>query len=190
MNPAESTTSSRSGWFLYGPLVRVILASIAAVIVHAVFIRAASPRSESNSDSAVLSTNANSGLPSIGESYCIEVTGRDNRWHVRYPGMESQDCDGLVVQDIHVPCATKIVLVLKSRDYVYTLSVPHFGKKEIAVPELTFQMELEPSDPGRFALDGDQWCGDPHPELQGELVVETPRQFLDWLKGACSGPAG
>lgn len=43
-------------------------------------------------------------------------------------------------------------------------------------------MAFRPAGVGRFALDGDELCGDPHPELQGHLVVESRDHFLAWFE--------
>jgi len=133
-------------------------------------------------------TESASELPEIGEPYEIEVTGSKDCWRVRYPAVDGHievEQDPLVIRSIHVPLATKIVLVLKSSDYVYTFALPHYGMKEIAVPGLEFKMELQPDEAGTFALVGKQICGDPH-DLQGHLVVEPRESFLAWLASARS----
>ena len=120
----------------------------------------------------------------IREPYCIEITGSDYRWHVRYPdgdGQIAEQGSGPIVRDIHVPCQTDVVFVLTSNDYVYTLALPQYGLKEIAVPKLEFRMEFHPLVAGRFPLEGDELCGDPHPNLQGELIVEPRDRFMKWL---------
>jgi len=130
-------------------------------------------------------TNGPTSSPTIREPYCIEITGSNYRWHVRYPNSEGQfeeQGDGPIARDVHVPLQTDVVLVLKSDDYVYTLALPKYGLKEIAVPKLEFRMAFHSPDEGRFPLLGDQLCGDPHPELQGNLVVEPRDRFLMWLK--------
>jgi heme/copper-type cytochrome/quinol oxidase subunit 2 len=135
------------------------------------------------------STKSALELPETGEPYEIEVTVSKDCWRVRYPGVDGHietEADPLVVRSIHVPLGAKIVFVLKSIDYVYTFSLPHYGLKEIAVPSLEFKMELRPAEAGKFALVGKQLCGDPH-DLQGHLVVEPADRFLTWLASARSG---
>ena len=122
--------------------------------------------------------------PESREPYGIEITGNENRWHVRYPGSDGRLAelgDGSIARDVHIPAQTDVVFVLKSDDYVYTLALPKYGLKEIAVPKLEFRMEFHSPDAGRFPLLGDQLCGEPHPELQGNLVVEPRDRFLRWL---------
>jgi heme/copper-type cytochrome/quinol oxidase subunit 2 len=80
-----------------------------------------------------------------------------------------------------VPLNTTVVLTLKSRDFVYSLSIPKFGVKEVAVPNLEFQMRFRPIQSGRFALEGDELCGDPHVAMPANLVVLSQRRFAIWL---------
>lgn len=151
----------------------------------------ANPESTPVRDSE-LQVNSTDVANPLDEPYQIEVTGHEYRWHVRYPSSSGQletDQDSVSLRDIHVPLDADIVFVLKSKDYVYVLELPEFGKKEIAVPSLEFQMQFRPEKAGRYPLLGDELCGDPHPELKGTLVVESQAQFLDWLQGQASATA-
>ena len=121
----------------------------------------------------------------IREPLSIEMTGSHYRWQIRYPGADNPlliNDDVLTERHVHVPVGTNIRIVLKSDDYVYVLSFPEFGLKEIAVPSLEFCLTFRPTVLGQFALDGDELCGDPHPELRGQLIVESRDEFLTWLE--------
>ena len=155
---------------------------LASVAMPAMIISSGGPSPDAKALTSSAALPADYVLPAIGDAYRIEITMSENRWLVRYPDTQPAESGGLAVQDIHVPSETNIVFVLKSTDYAYTLALPEYGAKEIAVPDLTFQMEFSSGAPGRFELVGDQWCGDPHTDLPGQLVVETPEQFLEWLK--------
>jgi heme/copper-type cytochrome/quinol oxidase subunit 2 len=136
------------------------------------------------SDLSPETTQRDLEVPPIHEPYRIEITGNKDRWHVRYAdreGLFGEPGEGPIARDVHVPLETDIVLVLKSNDFVYTLELPNFALKEIAVPKLEFRMEFRPPDAGRFPMLGDQLCGDAHPELQGDLIVEPRDHFLQWL---------
>lgn len=165
-------------------LVRIlpIVAFAALLTVSAGCSNTSDPVSDSRSPTSL-------GLPSIPvaihEPYCIEVTGHEYRWEVRYPsadGLLATDDDLLAVRNVHVPQGTDVVLLLKSLDYVYVMELPQFGLKEMAIPTLEFRMSFHPREAGQFALLGDELCGDPHPELKGHLIVEPREDFLNWLK--------
>jgi heme/copper-type cytochrome/quinol oxidase subunit 2 len=120
----------------------------------------------------------------IAEPYPIEITGNEKRWFVRYPGPDGVLFTGDDVHDrrnVHVPSATSVTLILKSRDFVYTLSLPRSEQKQIAVPTLEFSLDCFEQTAGRFPLIGDQLCGDEHPELVGELIVEPRDRFCRWI---------
>ena len=127
------------------------------------------------------------GLPPEGETLTIEVVGRGFEWYVRHPGPDltlGTADDVLAMRDVHLPAGTRARLRLKSDDYLYSLSVPHAGQREIAVPELEFALELDAQEPGTFELKGQQMCGYAHPRLIGKLVVQPPAEYSNWLQEA------
>ena len=117
--------------------------------------------------------------------FVIEVTGSDFQWHLLYPGDDGQfhtGDDARALRHIHVPANSRIRLVLRSDDYLYQLGFPEMRLKEIAVPDLEFALEFESGAPGTFELRGDQFCGYSHPDLKGELVVQSGTDFREWLR--------
>lgn len=133
--------------------------------------------------SATTTSDANANI-TIREPYTIEITGSKFRWLVKYPGADGiliTDDDVLTLGNLHVPAQTDVELVLKSADYVYSLALPHFQLHEMAVPGLEFRLRFHTEGDGEFELLGDEFCGDPHPELNGSLFVESPDRFRKWL---------
>lgn len=129
--------------------------------------------------------NASEVVPSLPEPYHIEITGRNRQWHVRYPdetGRLATKEKVLTDRSIPVPRDTKVVFVLKSMDFLYTFAIPQFGLKEIAVPDLEFQLEFRSENSGRIEFLGEHLCGDPQSEMSGTLVVEPQDCFLAWLE--------
>ncbi len=124
-------------------------------------------------------------LSEVPEPYHIEITGSKHRWTVSYPDIDGRLAGpqtGAVVQGVHIPQETNVVLHLNSTDYVYNLTLPQLGLREIAVPGIEFRIELKVDHPGSLAIVGGELCGDPHPEMQGRLVVESKDHFLAWLR--------
>lgn len=119
------------------------------------------------------------------EPYCIALTGTNHRWVAQYP-----KTSGLVLppqelgpgHDLHVPADTKVALVLKSTDYLYTMAIPKCGLKEIAVPGLEFRMVHRWDQPGTYALEGEELCGTPGQNGPGRLVVERRDHFAARLQ--------
>ena len=121
----------------------------------------------------------------IPQPYRIEITGDQYQWHVRYPGFDgvlATSDDVMTGPVVHVPENTEIIFQLKSTDFVYLLSLPQFRLKEIAVPGLDFSITFRPDTMGEFAREGDDLCGDSHPEMTGRLIVESRPQFVSWLR--------
>lgn len=121
--------------------------------------------------------------------YRIEITGSEDRWIVQYPGLDCPlESAGDLIRslELHVPTGREILLSLRSTDYIYTMELPNWQLKEIAVPKLEFQLRFTSGSAGRFELLGDHLCGGVVEELQGTLVVESAREVLLWLKkGQC-----
>ena len=118
------------------------------------------------------------------EAVTIEMTGHEFKWHSRYRGDDGQwetEDDVHAAQVIHVPVKADVEIVLKSRDYIYSLAVPQAGLKEIAVPDLTFTIRFKADKIGKYELPGDQLCGYSHPDLIGTLIVDTQQDYRRWL---------
>ncbi len=76
----------------------------------------------------------------------------------------------------------KVKLDLASKDYIYTLALPRWKKREIAVPDLSFSIKFQPDEVGTYKLLGDQMYGYTHPNLLGTLTVLSRSDFEDWLR--------
>ena len=166
-----------------GGLLLVSLAGWAGVRRHPDWLAATLAGSASPHPTATLpSTACRHAL--AAEDYVIDITGSDNRWQILYPGA-SQTIDSIgdamARLELHVPEQRPIVLRLHSTDYVYTLELPHWELKEIAVPRLEFELRFHTTEAGRFDLVGDHLCGGVVETLQGALVVESPVQLCAWL---------
>jgi len=115
----------------------------------------------------------------------IEILGSEDRWLVRYPGQSTPvETSGgeLLGLEVHVPENRLIRLSLQSADYVYTLELPRWQLKEIAVPRLVFAMEFDSGPPSRSPLVGDHLCRGVVEELRGTLIVEPVGQLVEWLE--------
>jgi len=118
------------------------------------------------------------------DPYPIEMTGRNFEWHIRYPGSDGQlgtRDDLYAVRNPHVPAEARLHITLKSHDYLYSFGLPQFNLKQIAVPDLEFDLELNASAPREIEFKGDQFCGFSHPNLSGMLVVQPADEFAMWL---------
>lgn len=121
---------------------------------------------------------------SIPDPLVIQLTGTEHRWQAKYPDIGGR---GSVIHDmrpgerLHVPQGSDVVLVLKSKDYIYTLAIPELGLKQVAVPDLEFRLSFRPSADGLYSLIGDELCGLQQSDQSVQLVAEPREQFLQYL---------
>lgn len=122
-----------------------------------------------------------------GGSFSLRLTGRDYRWHARYPGpdglLDTPD-DILSDRGLHLPAASEITIDLRSEDWTYLFYVPDLGIMETAIREMPFQLRFSTDVAGTFRIRGGQMCGLLHPDLLGELVVHSPQEFRQWQSAA------
>jgi len=125
------------------------------------------------------------------EKLDVEIFARDFLLQFRYPGkdqtLKSED-DRYGSQNLYVPAAAVVRLILKSHDYVYTVEIPQVGVYEIAAPDLTFEVQFVAPESGTCALLGSQMCGYDHPQLLGELIVQSPAEFCRTMERLSSVP--
>ena len=70
-------------------------------------------------------------------------------------------------------------MLLNSEDYIYVMSLPGYAEKEIAVPDLTFEIRFATRGKDRIDIIVDPLCGFRllHDEFMGKVVVDQRRDF-------------
>ncbi|MEO8268220.1 MAG: hypothetical protein ABI557_00790 [Aureliella sp.] len=127
----------------------------------------------------------NALLP-IPQPLYIHLTGTEHQWQAEY---SSRSGDRILVgSDLHVAEGYPVVFILNSTDYIYTMAIPEFELKEIAVPKLEFRMALIPMRSGVFPLVGEELCGLPGQDGPGRLIVESPSEFRAWFDRLSTRP--
>ena len=115
----------------------------------------------------------------------VQMTGDDYEWHIIYagPDRELHTSDDIVdMRDVHVPVATPIQIQLRSEDYVYLLALPDLELKQVAVPDMEFNVDFQFDAAGAYELEGNQLCGFRHETLMGKVFVQPKEQFREWLR--------
>ena len=136
-------------------------------------------------DSDVIAPTVEPETVAIPDPLPLEVTGENFEWLVRYPGADGllgTDDDLHTTRHLHAPEHTRVRITLRSSDYLYTFALPEQDVKEIAVPDLAFEVVVEAGDSRAYELKGDQFCGFSHPELSGQFIVESREQFAAWVQ--------
>lgn len=126
----------------------------------------------------------NTELQSRLDSIIVEVEGNEFHWTFRYPGVDGvlgNDDDQYSQQNLFLPDHSEITLKLVSKDYVYSFALPDLGLKEIAVPDLEFNLNFNTKSEQTLLLLGDQFCGYSHKTLIGKVYVRNQNNgFYGW----------
>jgi len=153
--------------------------------------------------------------------YIVEVTGKQFNWIIRYPGPDNtfgqtdfrkiNDADNILGLDWNDPAAKDdiiiqngemhlrqgipVKLVIKSRDVIHNVGLPHFRMKMDAVPGVVTSMWFTPLYTSKqmakevgnpdfvYELNCAEMCGKGHYSMRGTVIVETDTEFEEWLKG-------
>jgi len=119
------------------------------------------------------------------DNITVEVTGEEYNWYFRYPGEDGElgtEDDKFSKQNLYLPDNTNVTLNLKSKDYVYNVTLPEIGKKEIAVPDLEFSLHFTTQGESTWEFKGDQFCGFSHETLIGKVFIreQASEGFYTW----------
>jgi heme/copper-type cytochrome/quinol oxidase subunit 2 len=115
----------------------------------------------------------------------VRVTGRDYFWSFRFPGPDAEfdtPDDVLAEKVIHLPPDRDVRFLITSDDFVYTLSIPRLGLRQIAVPDLTFNLEFHTTSAGAYEVIADPLCSVKlfHDEDMGQVTVQSEAAFDSW----------
>jgi len=104
----------------------------------------------------------------------IAATGDNFNWYFQYPGPDNilgTEDDQYSTQNLYLPDHAEITLKLASNDYLYSFALPEMGLKEIAAPDLYFELNFNTGNPQILSLLGDQFCGFAHDSLKGKVHI-------------------
>ncbi|MDQ3193170.1 MAG: cytochrome c oxidase subunit II [Bacteroidota bacterium] len=155
--------------------------------------------------------------PAPDEALHIEVYGKQFDWTVRYPGADGElgkshykliegvnetglDIndqktwdDILVKNEYHIPVNKSVNMLIRSRDVIHSVYLPHFRVQMNAVPGMTTQFHFKPTVTTAqmrentnnpefdYVLICAKICGAAHYNMQMTLVVDTEEDYQKWL---------
>jgi len=105
------------------------------------------------------------------------VVGKQWMWKVQHPEGPRE------INELHVPVGQPIKLTMTSEDVIHDFGVPAFRIKKDVVPGRYTSEWFEATEPGRYHLFCDQYCGMGHADMKGWIVVMTPDDYERWLDG-------
>jgi heme/copper-type cytochrome/quinol oxidase subunit 2 len=139
-------------------------------------------------------TGPQSGRASGSAAVELQLTGQDFQWEVRYVHPTrtvlprgNPPSAAPSSREIRLPAETDVRLRLKSRDYVYLVTVPDVSggsipKSQIALPNHLFTLDFNTGPQGSLVLSGDHLCGLPRPSLDLTAVVQSEEEFRAWIE--------
>lgn len=111
------------------------------------------------------------------EAYEIQVVAQKWKWLFKYP-------NGHVDDELHVPVARPVRLVMQSKDVIHSLFIPDFRMKMDVVPGRYTKTWFEATEPGEHLLLCAEYCGTGHSDMSAVVVVHKPGEFEKWLADA------
>jgi cytochrome c oxidase subunit II len=110
-------------------------------------------------------------------SYEIQVMGQKWSWTFTYP-------NGAVSDELHAPSNTNVRLIIQSRDVLHSVWIPEFRIKQDAVPGRYTETWFNSTIEEEFTLKCTEYCGTEHSGMYSKVVIQSPDEFEQWLKGA------
>src|SRR3954447_4672933 len=105
-------------------------------------------------------------------------------------GLDSSDPaakdDLVVLGELHVPVDRNVIIDLSSKDVIHNFCLPSMRIAQDAIPGSIIPMWFKPIKTGTFEVVCGQLCGLGHYSMKGQLVVDEPAAYQDWLKEQAS----
>ena len=118
----------------------------------------------------------------------VRAVGEGFYWNFIYAGEDNEfntQDDFISEQVLILPINQEIELDLTSQDYIYMFKPDGLSIKEVAVPELTFNLKLNISQTNNYPLEVDPMCGfnflHDNPYM-GMMNILTKKEYEQWLE--------
>lgn len=111
----------------------------------------------------------------------IEVTGKQWWWHVRYLHADGSE-DVVTANEIRIPAAAPVDLLLRSGDVIHSFWVPALAGKLDMIPGRTNRLRVHAAQPGVWRGQCAEFCGGPHAWMGLRVIALPSEDFGDWLQ--------
>ena len=88
--------------------------------------------------------------------------------------------------ELHVLKDRPVIIELSSKDVIHNFALPHMRMAQDATPGQLVPMWFKPIKTGEYEIVCGQLCGLGHYSMKGQLVVDEPAAYQDWLKEQAS----
>jgi cytochrome c oxidase subunit II len=152
-----------------------------------------SSESPSMSDSMSMDKMPGSVLAADETPFEVNVSGLQFAWLFNYAGTE------VTSGELHLPVGREALLNITAMDVIHAFWVPEFRIKQDAVPGRTMPIRITATKEGTYPLICAELCGAYHGVMRSEVVVQSQKDYDDWLatqvvamndsKGSAQSPA-
>jgi cytochrome c oxidase subunit 2 len=114
----------------------------------------------------------------------IKVLAKQFNWEVHYPGPDGKlgtEDDIKFDNEIHVPVAKPVELVLASKDVIHSFFLPNLRFKQDTVPGRAIDGWFQANKPGKYEIPCAELCGFGHSGMKGWLYVLSPDDYQKWV---------
>ncbi|GAB4542020.1 MAG: hypothetical protein Kow0063_33490 [Anaerolineae bacterium] len=108
----------------------------------------------------------------------VEVTAQQFAWRFDYPDY------GITSAELNLPRGRQVLLKLASMDVIHDFWVPEFRVKQDAVPGMTTELRITPTQTGQYRVRCAELCGTAHYSMLAPVNVMEPVDFEAWLAEA------
>jgi len=115
------------------------------------------------------------------DAYEVKVTAQQWLWQFSYENGATS------TGDLHVPAGRPIKLIMNSKDVIHSFFVPDFRLKQDVVPGRKTELWFNAPKTGKSILFCTEYCGTSHSKMTGQVVVQKPEKFQNWLASNAGG---
>ena len=85
--------------------------------------------------------------------------------------------------ELHLPLGKSVILDITSKDVIHSFSLHSMRIGQDAIPGNTSPIWFRPIKAGTYELVCAQLCGSGHYAMRATVVVDTAKDYAEWLKG-------
>jgi cytochrome c oxidase subunit 2 len=105
----------------------------------------------------------------------IYIVAKQWMWKVQHPGGQRE------INELHVPVARSVQLIMASQDVIHSFFVPAFRVKHDVVPGRYQNLWFKAEKTGVFQLLCAEFCGTDHSRMTGRIIVMELADYESWL---------
>jgi cytochrome c oxidase subunit 2 len=121
------------------------------------------------------------------EALEVEVTGRQFTWSFEYP--DGPGGEPVAANELVLPVDRQVDFDITTDDVIHSFWVPEFRLKSDAVPGITTNYRVTPTDLGEYQVVCAELCGIGHAAMRQPVRVVSQEEFDSWLQERSQGGA-